>query len=142
MYCNFGKESRNKSVIFFHIEFFKVKMMFKECVQVSLCRRSGNFRVKNISCVNFMALNFRKADRLRKNFNGCVKLRWRLSNESCVSAATTCTSAFGRLLWERFFTVNESRQTVETNIRALNFRKPGHLRKYCNNENFAIYGTL
>ena len=26
------------------------------------------------------------------------------------------------------------------NIRALNFRKPGHLRKYCNNENFPIYG--
>ena len=77
-----------------------------------------------------------------------VKLRWRLSNESCVSAATTCTSAFGRLLWERFFTVNESRQTVETdmlwlskNIRALNFRKPGHLRKYCNNKNFPIYGS-
>ena len=64
-----------------------------------------------------------------------------------MSAATTCTSAFGRLLWERFFTVNESRQTVETdtlwlskNIHALNFRKPGHLRKYCNNENFPIYG--
>ena len=42
--------------------------------------------------------------------------------------------------------MNESRQTVETdtlwlsNIRALNFRKPGHLRKYCNNENFTIYG--
>ena len=42
--------------------------------------------------------------------------------------------------------MNESRQTVETdtlwlsNIRALNFRKPGHLRKYCNNENFPIYG--
>ena len=34
-------------------------------------RRSGNFRVKNISCVNFMALNFRKADRLRKIFNRC-----------------------------------------------------------------------
>ena len=60
-----------------------------------------------------MALNFRKADRLR-NFLTGVKLRWRLSNESCVSAATTCTSAFGRLLWERFFTVNESQQTVET----------------------------
>ena len=26
-------------------------------------RRAGNFRVKNILCVNFMALNFRKADR-------------------------------------------------------------------------------
>ena len=94
-----------------------------------------------------MVLNFRKADRLRKFLTG-VKLRWRLSNESCVSTATTCTSAFGRLLWERFFTVNESRQTVETdtlwlsNIRALNFRKPGHLRKYCNNENFPIYGSL
>ena len=43
--------------------------------------------------------------------------------------------------------MNESRQTVETdtlwlsNIRALNFRKPGHLRKYCNNENFPIYGS-
>ena len=43
--------------------------------------------------------------------------------------------------------MNESRQTVETdtlwlsNIRALNFRKLGHLRKYCNNENFPIYGT-
>ena len=44
--------------------------------------------------------------------------------------------------------MNESRQTVETdtlwlskNIRALNFRKPGHLRKYCNNENFQIYGN-
>ena len=44
--------------------------------------------------------------------------------------------------------MNESRQTVETdtlwlskNIRALNFRKPGHLRKYCNNEKFPIYGT-
>ena len=44
--------------------------------------------------------------------------------------------------------MNESRQTVETdtlwlskNIRALNFRKPGHLRKYCNNENFPIYGN-
>ena len=42
--------------------------------------------------------------------------------------------------------MNESRQTVETdtlwlsNICALNFRKPGHLRKYCNNENFPIYG--
>ena len=42
--------------------------------------------------------------------------------------------------------MNESRQTVETdtlwlsNIRALNFRKPGHLRKYCNNKNFPIYG--
>ena len=42
--------------------------------------------------------------------------------------------------------MNESRQTVETdtlwlsNIRALNFRKPGHLRKYCNNETFPIYG--
>ena len=65
-----------------------------------------------------------------------------------MSAATTCTSAFGWLLWERFFTVNESRQTVETdtlwlskNICALNFRKPRHLRKYCNNENFPIYGT-
>ena len=49
-----------------------------------------------------------------ENFLTGVKLRWRLSNESCVSAVTTCTSAFGRLLWERFFTVNESRQTVET----------------------------
>ena len=44
--------------------------------------------------------------------------------------------------------MNESRQTVETdtlwlsNIRALNFRKPGHLRKYCNNENFPIYGII
>ena len=37
--------------------------------------------------------------------------------------------------------MNESRQTVETDIRALNFRKPGHLRKYCNNENFPIYGS-
>ena len=43
--------------------------------------------------------------------------------------------------------MNESRQTVETdtlllkNIRALNFRKPGHLRKYCNNEKFPIYGS-
>ena len=43
--------------------------------------------------------------------------------------------------------MNESRQTVETdtlwlsNIRALNFRKPGHLRKYCNNENFPICGN-
>ena len=54
--------------------------------------------------------------------------------------------------------MNESRQTVETdtlwlskrisnnsllkNILALNFRKPGHLRKYCNNENFPIYGIV
>ena len=44
--------------------------------------------------------------------------------------------------------MNESRQTVGTdtlwlsNIRALNFRKPGHLRKYCNNENFPIYGIM
>ena len=93
-----------------------------------------------------MALNFRKADRLRKFFNGS-EITMETSNESCVSAATTCTSAFGRLLWERFFTVNESQQTVETdtlwlsNIHALNFRKPGHLRKYCNNENFPIYGN-
>ena len=28
------------------------------------------------------------------------------------------------------------------NICALNFRKPGHLRKYCNNENFPIYGII
>ena len=65
-----------------------------------------------------MALNFRKADRYEFFLTG-VKLRWRLSNESCVSAATTCTSAFGRLLWERFFTVNKSRQTVETDIYAV-----------------------
>ena len=44
--------------------------------------------------------------------------------------------------------MNESRQTVKTdtlwlsNISALNFRKPGHLRKYCNNENFPIYGII
>ena len=93
-----------------------------------------------------MALNFCKADRLRKIFNGCEITMETFERELCVRA-TTCTSAFGRLLWERFFTVNESRQTVETdtlwlsNIRALNFRKPGHLRKYCNNENFPIYGT-
>ena len=111
-------------------------------------RRSGNVRVKNISCVKISWRKIFVRPIVYENFLTGVKLRWRLSNESCVSAATTCTSAFGRLLWERFFTVNESRQTVETdtlwlsNIRALNFRKPGHLRKYCNNENFPIYGII
>ena len=110
-------------------------------------RRSGNFCVKNISCVKISWRKIFVRPIVYEFFFTGVKLRWRLSNESCVSAATTCTSAFGRLLWERFFTANESRQTVETdtlwlskNIRVLNFRKPGHLRKYCNNENFPIYG--
>ena len=104
------------------------------------------FVLKIFRALKFHGAKFSKDRSFTKKFLTGVKLRWRLSNESCVSAATTCTSAFGRLLWERFFTVNESRQTVETdtlwlsNIRALNIRKPGHLRKYCNNENFPIYG--
>ena len=40
-------------------------------------RRSGNFRVKNISCKIFVALNFRGPDQPRNYFNGlpvpCVK---------------------------------------------------------------------
>ena len=35
-----------------------------------------------------------------------------------------------------------SNNSLLKNIRALKFRKPGHLRKYCNNENFPIYGIL
>ena len=42
---------------------------------------------------------------------------------------------------EREPTNSQDRYAVAVkNICALNFRKPGHLRKYCNNENFPIYG--
>ena len=44
-------------------------------------RRSGNFRVKNISCKIFVALNFRGPDHPRNYFNGlpvpCVKNGYR-----------------------------------------------------------------
>ena len=52
------------------------------------------------------------------------------------------TAAVGEVLHcEREPTNSRDRYAVAVkNIRALNFRKPGHLRKYCNNENFPIYG--
>ena len=120
-------------------------------IRTSIYRRSGNFRVKNNSCVKISWRKIFVRPIVYENFLTGVKLRWRLSNESCVSAVTTCTSAFGRLIWtaavgevlhcEREPTNSRDRYAVAIkNIRALNFRKPGHLRKYCNNENFPIYG--
>ena len=40
--------------------------------------------LKNILCVNFMALNFRKADRLQKNVNGCEITMETFERELCV----------------------------------------------------------
>ena len=54
------------------------------CIRIVYYRRSGNFRVKNILCVNFMALNFRKADRLRIFFYGCEITMETFERELCV----------------------------------------------------------
>ena len=92
-----------------------------------------------------MALNFRKADRLRKIFNGCEITMETFKRELCVRGyhvyQRIWTAAVGEVLHcEREPTNSRDRYTVAVkNIRALNFRKPGHLRKYCNNENFPIY---
>ena len=80
-----------------------------------------------------MALNFRKA-----NYDG----------ELCVRGyhvyQRIWTAAVGEVLHcEREPTNSRDRYAVAVKkFRALNFRKPGHLRKYCNNENFPIYGIL
>ena len=99
-----------------------------------------------------MALNFRKADRLRKFFNGCEITMETFERELCVRGyhvyQRIWTAAVGEVLHcEREPTNSRDRYAVAVknnsllkNIRALNFRKPGHLRKYCNNENFPIYG--
>ena len=93
-----------------------------------------------------MALNFRKADRLRKIFNGCEITMETFERELCVHGyhvyQRIWTAAVGEVLHcEREPTNSRDRYAVAVkNIRALNFRKPGHLRKYCNNENFPIYG--
>ena len=60
-------------------------------------RRLGNFHVKNISCVKISWRKIFVRPIVNEKFLTGVKLRCRLSNESCVSAATTCTSAFGRV---------------------------------------------
>ena len=93
-----------------------------------------------------MALNFRKADRLRKFFNGCEITMETFERELCVCGCHVYqriwTAAVGEVLHcEREPTNSRDRYAVAVkNICALNFRKPGHLRKYCNNENFPIYG--
>ena len=93
-----------------------------------------------------MALNFRKADCLRKIFNGCEITMETFERELCVCGyhvyQRIWTAAVGEVLHcEREPTNSRDRYAVAVkNIRALNFRKPGHLRKYCNNENFPIYG--
>ena len=93
-----------------------------------------------------MALNFRKADRLRKFFNGCEITMETFERELCVRGyhvyQRIWTAAVGEVLHcEREPTNSRDRYAVAVkNICALNFRKPGHLRKYCNNENFPIYG--
>ena len=88
-----------------------------------------------------MALNFRKADRLRKNFNGCEITMETFERELCVRGyhvyhvyQRIWTAAVGEVLHcEREPTNSRDRYAVAVkNIRALNFRKPGHLRKYCN----------
>ena len=87
-----------------------------------------------------MALNFRKADRLRKIFNVCEITMETFERELCVRGyhvyQRIWTAAVGEVLH------CEREPTNSRDIRALNFRKPGHLRKYCNNENFPIYGIL
>ena len=94
-----------------------------------------------------MALNFRKADRLRNFFNGCEITMETFERELCVRGyhvyQRIWTAAVGEVLHcEREPTNSRDRYAVAVkNIRALNFRKPGHLRKYCNNENFSIYGS-
>ena len=90
-----------------------------------------------------MALNFGKADRLRKIFNGCEITMETFERELCVRGyhvyQRIWTAAVGEVLHcDREPTNSRDRYA---DIRALNFRKPGHLRKYCNNENFPIYGT-
>ena len=40
--------------------------------------------------------------------------KWRRTNERVVFEATMFTGTFGPLLWEKFFPVRDSRQTVET----------------------------
>ena len=93
-----------------------------------------------------MALNFRKADRLRTFFNLCEITMETFERELCVRGyhvyQRIWTAAVGEVLHcEREPTNSRDRYAVAVkNIRALNFRKPGHLRKYCNNENFPIYG--
>ena len=95
-----------------------------------------------------MALNFRKADRLRKIFNGCEITMETFERELCVCGyhvyQRIWTAAVGEVLHcEREPTNSRDRYAVAVkNIRALNFRKPGHLRKYCNNEKFPIYGII
>ena len=99
-----------------------------------------------------MALNFHKADRLRKIFNGCEITMETFERELCVRGyhvyQRIWTAAVGEVLHcEREPTNSRDRYAVAVkkdklkNICALNFRKPGHLRKYCNNENFPIYGN-
>ena len=84
-------------------------------------RRSGNFRVKNISCVNFMALNFRKADRLRKIFNGREITMETFERELCVRGyhvyQRIWTAAVGEVLHcEREPTNSRDRYAVAVKI--------------------------
>ena len=99
-----------------------------------------------------MAQNFRKADRLRKFFNGCEITMETFERELCVRGyhvyQRIWTAVVGEVLHcEREPTNSRDRYAVAVkknsllkNIPALNFRRPGYLRKYCNNENFPIYG--
>ena len=93
-----------------------------------------------------MALNFRKADRLRKFFNGCEITMETFERELCVRGyhvyQRIWTAAVGEVLHCEREPTNSRDTLWLSNIRALNVRKPGHLRKYCKNENFPIYGIL
>ena len=96
-----------------------------------------------------MALNFRKADRLRNFFNGCEITMETFERELCVRGyhvyQRIWTAAVGEVLHCEQEPTNSRDRYIRCgcqNICALNFRKPGHLRKYCNNENFPIYGII
>ena len=83
--------------------------------------RSGNFRVKNILCVNFITLNFRKADRLRKIFNGCEITMENFERELCVRGyhvyQRIWTAAVGEVLHcEREPTNSRDRYAVAVKI--------------------------
>ena len=71
--------------------------------------------------------------------------KWIRTSELAAFEAITFTGTFGPLLWEKFYPVRGSQQTVEIDtlvkkFRALNFRGLGQQRNFFNNENFPIYG--
>ena len=85
--------------------------------------RWGNFRFKNhFVCKLYVPLNFLWLWATMKDFNWFAVLfvkKWKPMSELATFEAITHTSTFGPLLWEKFYHVKGSQQTVEIDMQWL-----------------------